>query len=251
MPRVIEAGEAWFESEEMGEGLYRIRERFITQDCTCNIWLILGRDKAVMIDSGLGLMPLRPTVEKLTGKPVLAVASHSHFDHIGGHHEFDHCLGHASEAHIMASPTPENTLAWGFLDEKFFTAFPHEDFTIEGYSLKPAPLTGHLDEGDVIDLGDRTLQVLHLPGHAPSAVALYEAKTGQLFSGDVVYDGELLDELICSDKEDYVVSMERLRELPVDAVHPGHYGSFDQARLDEIARDYIAGRRAPGCPLPG
>ena len=45
--------------------------------------------------------------------------------------------------------------------------------------------------------------------------------------------------------------MERLRGLSVSAVHPGHYGSFDQTRLEEIAEDYIAGRRQAGCPAQG
>ena len=70
-----------------------------------------------------------------------------------------------------------------------------------------------LRHGDVIDLGDRAFEVLHLPGHSSGSVGLFDRRSGQFFSGDVVYDGELLDELEDSVIDDYLVSMERLLRL--------------------------------------
>ena len=83
-----------------------------------------------------------------------------------------------------------------------------------------------LADGDVVDLGDRAFEVLHLPGHSPGSIGLWEEATGVLFSGDAVYDGPLLDELDDSDVEAYVATMRRLRELPVTVVHAGHEPSF-------------------------
>lgn len=247
--RVIPAGEQWFESESLSDGVYRIRERYVTQDCTCNIWLVPGRDAALLFDTGMGLRPLKEEVERLTEKPVICVASHAHFDHFGGHHEFSDRRCHHLDAEIMAAPTPENTLSDGYVEEKYFSGYPNEDFSLESYCVKAAPATSTLQAGDVIDLGDRSFEVLHLPGHAPGAIALWEEKSGLLFSGDIVYDGQLLDELYHSNKEDYRESLARLKEWPADVVHPGHYGSFGQRRLVEIAEDYLAGRRKVGCPL--
>jgi glyoxylase-like metal-dependent hydrolase (beta-lactamase superfamily II) len=100
-----------------------------------------------------------------------------------------------------------------------------------------------LDEGDVIDLGDRAFEVLHLPGHSPGSIGLWDAVSGTLFSGDAVYDGPLLDEIDGSDIDDYLATMERLRELPVTVVHGGHEPSFDRRRLVELCDAYLTLRR--------
>ena len=94
------------------------------------------------------------------------------------------------------------------------------------------------------DLGNRSFEVLHLPGHSPGSIGLWEKATGVLFSGDAIYDGPLLDELPGSDIGVYVTTMKRLRSLPVEIVHGGHEPSFGRARLIEIAHAYLARRDA-------
>jgi glyoxylase-like metal-dependent hydrolase (beta-lactamase superfamily II) len=106
----------------------------------------------------------------------------------------------------------------------------------------PAPATRTVDEGDVIDVGDRRFEVLHLPGHSPGSIGLWEAETGILFSGDAIYDGPLLDELPGSDIPSYVATMKRLRDLPVTVVHAGHDPSFGRDRLRDLCEGYLAKR---------
>ena len=105
-----------------------------------------------------------------------------------------------------------------------------------------APATRLLEDGDVVDLGDRAFEVLHLPGHSPGSIGLWDASTGVLFSGDAVYDGPLLDELSDSDIAAYVATMRRLRELPVTVVHAGHEPSFGRDRLVELCDAYLRSR---------
>jgi glyoxylase-like metal-dependent hydrolase (beta-lactamase superfamily II) len=100
-------------------------------------------------------------------------------------------------------------------------------------------VTRLVDEGDFVDIGNRQFEVLHLPGHTPGSIGLWESHTGILFSGDAIYDGPLLDELDESDIGDYCQTMERLLELPVTVVHAGHDPSFGRARLQQIATDYL------------
>ena len=100
-------------------------------------------------------------------------------------------------------------------------------------------MTRLIDEGDIVDTGDRRFEVLHLPGHSPGSIGLWEAATGTLFSGDAIYDGPLLDELDHSDIGRYCETMHRLLELPVTVVHAGHDPSFGRDRLRAIARDYL------------
>ena len=110
------------------------------------------------------------------------------------------------------------------------------------------PLSGYLDEGDVVDLGNRHFQVLHLPGHSPGSIALYEHNTKILFSGDVIYDGELFDTVYHSDKVLYRESLSRLKTLDVDTVHAGHEASFDKPKMQQLIDDYLSGNTVIGDP---
>jgi len=129
-----------------------------------------------------------------------------------------------------------------FIRAETFMALPDESFTVESFSITPAPLTGYLDEGDLVDLGDRVFRVLHLPGHSPDSIALFEEKTKTLFSGDIIYNGDLYDTLYHSDPEIYRESLVRLRELRVGTIHGGHDASFGRDRMIEIIDDYLGGR---------
>ncbi|MFE7532536.1 MBL fold metallo-hydrolase [Kitasatospora sp. NPDC057542] len=122
------------------------------------------------------------------------------------------------------------------------SAVPYAHYDPHAYRLRPARVSRHLTDGDTIDLGDRQLTVLHLPGHSPGSIALYDARTQTLFSGDVVYDDQLLDDIHGAAQNAYVATMARLRDLPITVVHPGHGPSFDGTRLREIADTYIAAR---------
>ncbi|MDO0932608.1 MBL fold metallo-hydrolase [Streptomyces sp. DG2A-72] len=108
--------------------------------------------------------------------------------------------------------------------------------------LRGTPVSQTLEDGDVIDLGDRRFTVLHLPGHSPGRIGLFDPDTGTLFSGDVIHDDQLLDDIHGADPARYVTTMARLRDLPVTVCRPGHGPSFGAARLREIADAYITDR---------
>ncbi len=130
-------------------------------------------------------------------------------------------------------------VGYGLTSEYLITALPCENFPLDSFRQTAAQPTWLIDEGDVIDLGNRQFEVLHLPGHSPGCIGLWEASTGTLFSGDAIYDGPLLDELPESDIVVYLNTMERLMNLPVKVVHAGHDPSFDNVRLRELAKQYI------------
>ena len=130
-----------------------------------------------------------------------------------------------------------------------FERLPPDGFDEDTYCVQPAPATQLLAQGDIVDLGDRHFEVLHVPGHSPGSLALWEAASGTLLSGDAVYDGPLVADLYHSHAEDYLDTMGRLRELPVRVVHGGHYPSFGADRYRTLIDDYLHGRRAPGCPV--
>jgi glyoxylase-like metal-dependent hydrolase (beta-lactamase superfamily II) len=204
----------------------------------------------LLIDTGLGVSSLRQHLAELIDKPLLAIASHIHFDHAGGIHEFAERAIHTAEAQALRDGDAYEALCSqpGWVDIDHFELLPHPGFTVDQYNFRASEPTQILQEGDILDLGDRALEVFHLPGHSAGCIALYDDRSQALFSGDVIYDGELLDELHCSNIPDYVQTYERLQKIPVDTVYPGHYQTFGQERYQQILGEYLDRRRQPGCP---
>ncbi|WP_439816365.1 MBL fold metallo-hydrolase [Zavarzinia sp. CC-PAN008] len=239
----------WFQRRAVAPGLTLFSEPHVHSWFRANIWHIAGRDLDLLVDTGMGIASLKQALGPLADRPILAIASHGHVDHTGGHFEFDQRAIHPAEATALEA-VPERTLADYFpAKEAAVTALPHADWDLRAYTYKAAPATRLLHEGDVIDLGGRRLTVLHLPGHSPGSIGLFDEHEGVLFSGDAIYEGELLDDLPFSDGSIYEATMRRLIELGPRMVHGGHGPSFDRARLAAIAQDYLNGRRRQGCPV--
>lgn len=231
----------WYEISKVDHGLSRILESHVAPWMRCNMWLIHGRERNLLIDSGMGLRPLKSEIAALGEKPIAMVCTHCHFDHIGCAHEFETRLGHQSEAADYAAPDLNRSCAASWIGAELLTALPYEGYDLHSFLLTPAPLTGFLDEGDVLDTGDRVFNVFHLPGHSPGSIALYEKATRTLFSGDVIYDGMLIDTAWHSNPDAYEASLRRLKELPVNVVHAGHEPSFGRERLHELIDSYLSG----------
>ena len=240
----IATADTWYETEARQDGVTYIGEPHIKEFYRCNIWHVRGRDRDLLVDSGMGVVPLRESIPLLTERPVIAVASHTHFDHIGAHHEFDERLVHPAEADLLAAPTRAATLADPYVTDDIFTALPPGPYRSTEYAVTAAPATRLVEDGDRIDLGDRVFEVIHTPGHSPGGIALWEAATGILFSGDIVYDGPLIEDTYHSDLGDYVASMERLLRLPVRTVHGGHFPSYGGQRHRAIVEAWLRGKGA-------
>jgi glyoxylase-like metal-dependent hydrolase (beta-lactamase superfamily II) len=250
----LQIAERWFEFERLSEDITRIWEPHASRLMQCNIWHVRGRDRDLLIDTGFGVASLNEAARHLFDKALTAVATHSHVDHVGSFHEFADRIIHRAEAGDVAvdgenfsmyrADHPPEMIASleraGYqVGLTFITAIPHVSFNMSEFSRKAAPATRTVDEGDVIDLGNRRFEVLHLPGHSPGSIGLWESSTGTLFSGDAIYDGPLLDELPGSDIPLYMKTMRRLETLPARVVHAGHDPSFDGRRLKQLARAYL------------
>ena len=241
----------WFATERIRDDLYCITEPLYTWENRANLWLVKGRDADMLIDTGLGVSSLKLYLADLLDKPLKVVASHVHFDHSGSCHEFDEVFIHQNEHAALQTGDQRLILSapqFGFVPDSDFEAIPYQGFSASDYEVRACPQAQALQQGDIIDLGNRAFEVLHLPGHSSGSIGLYDGASGQFFSGDAVYDGQLLDELEDSVIDDYIDSMERLLALPSDEIRPGHYHSFDRRRLRQLVRAYIDSRSAPLCP---
>ena len=235
---------------KIDDGISCIQETGVANFMRCNIWHVKGRDFDLIIDTGMGINPLKEWVMKETERPIKAIGTHSHFDHAGSMHEFSCRLGHRAEAAAFASGGRAETMyRGGWTKIEIVNPNEHPDFATETFSVKPAPLTGYLDEGDVLDLGDRAFQILHLPGHSPGSIGLYDIKNKTLFSGDAIYNGALLDTHPHSDKEVYRKTMKRLQNLDAEIIHAGHEPSFNKKQMKKVIQKYLNGSNAMSDPV--
>ena len=250
---MMKVADHWYQHQRISDDITLIYEPWVHPFLRCNIWHIRGRDKDMLIDTGLGMSSLKSEIADLIDKPLAAVATHIHYDHVGCLHEFDERIMHRIEAPRMSDYQEfiwlrQSDMMAGYqthgdtseFSEYLFNRLPHAAFDVDEFKIQSTTATQQVEEGDVIDLGDRVFEILHLPGHSPGSMGLWEAATGTLFSGDALYDGSLLDELEDSDIAQYILTMKRLRELPVTVVHGGHEPSFGQERMRVLIDEYLA-----------
>lgn len=244
----------WFDTKRIDDRITLLWEPHVARVEQCNMWHVKGRDADLLIDAGMGISSLKRAMAELLDKPVMAVATHTHMDHIGSLYEFDQRLVHPLEAEQLRHPDDYPVLCschWpagmresiegqGYeVPDVLVDAYPYEGFDPLAFRTQKAEPTKLIDEGDVLDLGNSAFEVLHLPGHSPGSIGLWEKATGILFSGDAIYDGPLLDDIGGADKQAYARTMKRLRTLPVNVVHGGHDLSFGKKRLHELVDQYL------------
>ncbi|HWB57765.1 MAG TPA: MBL fold metallo-hydrolase [Gaiellaceae bacterium] len=221
----------WFTTREVVRGVWLLAEP--GHVCT---WLVEGRDRAVLLDTGMGFLPIRPLAESLTTRPVGVVNTHYHFDHVGGNREFDEIAIHEIGAPLIAEQLPRARLEayldfcarrldvlerFAELDAEYFGVlnadsvprpFP-ADFDPAAWAIPPSRATSTLVDGDRIDLGGRVLTVLHTPGHSPDGICLLEEREGVLFGADTINAGAIYAQFDDSDLDALAASTRRLADL--------------------------------------
>lgn len=252
----------WFAVTQLRLDLYRITEPRCHRMVRANCFLLLGKDRDLLVDSGLGVAPLRPLLAELSRRPLIVFTTHTHIDHVGGHPELAdlEILVHPLEADELRRPgtkglrfpkrAPEQIEALrrsgielaGFMVD----AVPHEGYDLDGFGRTPVEPSRLVDEGDSVDLGDRHLEVLHLPGHSPGSIGLWEDATGSLFTGDAIYDGVIVDTGPGASISAYLPTMERLKRLPVREVFGGHNDPMPRSRMVAVIEHYMASRSGRG-----
>lgn len=211
----------WFEVKELATSVWAIREPHHVEAVVS--YLVVGRDRAVLIDTGMGIDNMKAAVEGLTQLPVLVVNTHSHYDHIGDNYRFEQIAIHREEAKYIEKGIGPQDLAELVGPDTFINS-PPEGFNAQIYQIHPSQPTKILKDGENISLGNRTLEIIHTPGHSPGSICLWDRENGMLFSGDTVYDGGLYIQLPDSNFCAYQESMDRLVRIApsLRVIFPSH-----------------------------
>jgi glyoxylase-like metal-dependent hydrolase (beta-lactamase superfamily II) len=229
-----------------------------------NSWLIEGSRDAILFDTGLGVVNIREVAEQVTPKRLMVVNSHYHFDHTGGNRFFDEFAIHRIGAELVAKPSPPELAegymaytqrlleAWGpyrQADDLYFHLLTAErmirplppGFKPAEYSVVPTIPKRLLEDGDVLDLGERKLQVLHTPGHSPDCICLFDEANGLLFGGDTINTGPIYAQLEDSDLERFASSTARLAGMADSyrRVFVCHFLRYDEPAT--LVREIAAG----------
>jgi glyoxylase-like metal-dependent hydrolase (beta-lactamase superfamily II) len=218
----VSVSQDWFEVYRVKPDIYVFYEPYQYEEALST--LILGEEKAVLIDTGCGIGNIRKAVEEVTDMPVMVVNTHAHNDHIAQNYLFDEIamLDHPwSREAQKGLPRSEmaHLIADGMLWKKLPEGFDSENYVVPGFKV-----TQWFKDGDRIELGNRSLEVLHTPGHTPDSVCLLDREDKLLFTGDMFYTGGIYTYLNGGDIPTFIDSYLRMLEYydEYDRLMPSH-----------------------------
>lgn len=186
---------------------------WVVEDEGVRFFILTGAERALVIDTGRSGLDIRAIVESVTSLPYTLLNTHADLDHIAGNRDFPSFLMHPSEAIVY--------------------------YNLNGGTGSFEPVY----DGDVIDLGGRPLEIVHLPGHTPGSITILDRKERCLIGGDPIqYNGQIYMFGIHRDFHSYIQSLERIMSrTDFDCIYPSH---ADQRVEKELIPELIAGAEA-------
>ncbi len=210
----------WFTVEEIDDDTYAISEYQHWEETHC--YLLCGEKEAVLIDTGLGVSNIKAVVDTLTTLPITVITTHVHWDHIGGHKYFDSIAVHELEREWLSVqfPIPLQAVKRNLMRDP--CSFP-ADFSVNDYEIFQGIPKRILHDGDHIDLENRSLNVIHTPGHSPGHCCFYEPDRKYVYSGDLIYCGCLDAFYPTTDPYLFYQSIKKIQTLDFDRLLPAHH----------------------------
>ncbi|NQU85605.1 MAG: MBL fold metallo-hydrolase [Mariniphaga sp.] len=206
----------WYKVTEVADNTW-----LIDDNGNDNIYLVEGKDSALLIDTGIGVADLISTVKKITDKPLIMVVTHGHPDHAGANYQFEKVYAHQNDFDAVKMfgnvSTSKSTLRSMAEEDR-----PAEKRRFNSKAKKTVLLP--VSDGYIFDLGGRKIQVMETPGHTPGGICLMDIKNKLLFSGDnnnslvwLFLDG-------CLPLSEYLKTLEMqvLRINEFTTLYPGH-----------------------------
>lgn len=211
-----------FRIEKLGEDTFALREPL----SGCILYLLAGRNSALLIDTGMGTTDLREAVKSLTQKPITVVNTHGHLDHIANNHQFENIYLCSKDQEVFRAHTDPDYVKKLVKQTTPPVLLPFLKKKMDNLlHPKPGGVYHWVEEGYTFDLGGRIVEVIETPGHTPGSICLLERERKALYTGDTVCDwGILLNLDYCLSPKEYLASVKKLMEYKplVASLHPGH-----------------------------
>ncbi|AST57089.1 beta-lactamase domain protein [Thermoanaerobacterium thermosaccharolyticum] len=211
----------YYKINQIGDEIYHIFDPAMVY-CT----LILGERSALLFDTCYGLGDLKYTVSKITDLPIIVVNSHGHIDHIGGNWQFESVYIHENDISLAklhsSSEFKQRTLR--YLQEQEHTlnyVFP-SNFSNDEFINRKQPEFLLVSDGYVFDIGERELEVVHIPGHTKGGIGLLDKRTKILLAGDSIspFVWMFLEE--STSINNFIASLKRLKSTNFDKIIASH-----------------------------
>lgn len=207
-------------------------------ECPVYMYLLAGNREAVLLDTGMGTIPLGRIVAALTDLPVSVLCTHGHFDHIGGNGYFSRILVHEADRALYLAHRDDL-----------------REFCPEAIAPASTAEPEWFDGNITLDLGGRTLEILCTLGHTRGSVAILDAERRWLFTGDTCCEGAVLLHFDHSaGLEDYHRSIASLLALEsrYDTTWPSHHAwPVGKETLRQFLNGcdlLLSGEAQPNCP---
>ncbi len=231
----LDSAAPWFEVYQVSDGTFGLLEPLHYEEPLS--YLIVGDERGVLFDTGMGMADIRAEVERLTALPVIVVNSHSDYDHVGDNYRFD-------EVWVFDDDYEVTRIERGFgrarceryMRSDWYLELP-PGFDPTTYEVRPSKVTRRLRHLEAIELGGRTLTVQHTPGHTPGSICLHDSRDALLFTGDTFYPG-LME---ASDLAAYLQSLKYLLGLLGGVSHlcPAHNEAYvPKEALARVLQDF-------------
>ena len=226
---------------EISPNEYCIRDYYLD-----NYYLIVGEEKACLIDTGAGIGDPWLEVKKITDKPVFVLLTHGHLDHNGNSHYFDEIYMNQKDDYWMKEHFGKTEMIHWFIETRGPVRFPGEG-NVEGMKeLVPKEMPNsysykHINDGDIWDLGGVTLQAIYTPGHTPGSTSFLSSRSGYLYAGDALNKGIIVMNKPEGTKYEIAKMAASLKNLmqyydKIEKVCMGHDGPFMDK---QIIKDYL------------
>ena len=217
----IDHPSTWFELYQVAPGVTAIYEPYQWQEVIS--YLIQGDQQALLFDTGNGIEDISTIVDSLTDLPIIVLNSHTHYDHVGGNYAFTNILGLDTPFTRTKQQGRSNTDINIEVSSQALCKVPPSGTNESNHVGRPFKVTNWIKAGHHIELGNRSLEVVSIPGHTPDSIALHDRDNKLLFTGDTFYAGPIWLYEPETNLDQYRESIQALIDLDdVNTLLPAH-----------------------------
>lgn len=246
----IPLADNWFEVYKVAPGVLAIYEPHQSEETIG--YLIKGNNQALLFDTGMGIGDLKRLIRRLSKVPVIVLNSHTHDDHVGNNWQFDNVYGMDTDFTRQNAKGSSADAQAEIAPSEICGPLP-AGFNPATYATRPWHIAKWVHDGDRIDLGGRTIEIIATPGHTPDSICLFDRANGLLFTGDTFYPGTVWIYRPETDLAAYANSVRRIAALQpqVKLVLGAHNVPVAQPMvLDDLATAFEKVRNGQVEPRP-